>query len=31
MISLEHKHILSILMLNYVFFKHVPAYLYMMN
>ena len=31
MIPLEHKHILSILMLNSVLFKHVPAYLYMMN
>ena len=31
MISLEHKHILSILMLNSALFKHVPTYLYVMN
>ena len=31
MIPLEHKHKLSTLMLNSVLFKHVPAYLYMMN
>ena len=29
--SLKHKHELSILILNSVFFKHVPAYLYVMN
>ena len=31
MISLERKHIITILKLNSALFKHVPAYLYVMN